>query len=273
MKKTLKLKNITSLAPLLVLFAYSIGFIIFLFYFIDEGAIGKTNILSYLTPSDHIVIFAAGIILFIYLFLSLVLPSIIIQTLEIEGRKTKFILKGILYFSLGRILSFFIIALLQNKYPDSELLLEAWVHIVIFIIAIVFIMLTNKLFNSAKDKKGLIVVISLALFVLLVVFFDTSIIKLSGYGNRWACLSLTAKEGESIMRNPEFNQLFKSSSDKASYFTVRRVFIVLQLKDYIFIDNRTDNENKNLAAIEVIPMSEARIFNVGNKKVDCKSIQ
>ena len=260
MNKNFNLKNVAAFVPLFVLMAYSIGFMVFVFYFIEVGVVGKINIFSYLSPGDHLAVFGMGTVLTIFLFLPLISPSLLIQVEK--GEKIKITIKYLTCFLLGGVVSLLIMSLLQNKYPDNAILLKAWFHIIIFIATIGLVIMINTSTDYHKAKKKSVVIASL-IFCLLLVFFHESIIKFAGYGNRWACLALSEEEGNSIIRNPEFGRLFEKPLDR-TYFTAQRVFIVLQLRDYIFVADDFDKKNIKLNSIEVI--KGARIFSVSNRR-------
>lgn len=280
----MKFKEILEIAakcvPLFIVAAYCVGFFIFALYFINIDSAGKINFFTHLEAIDHLVIFGMGAVLLLSVFTSFISPSLMIyeslkenkacgsteqslwklyiDIIKTGYKKSQFRIALLICFPLGTpflllIISFYpkVLSILPLKYGVYFIILAGW--IVLFLINLYLAL-------NYQRNKNILWGFPLVIFLFLIILSPQSIINLAGYGNSWACLTITPSKGQSLIMNPEFKDLIRCSND-GFWYTPEQVFIPLQLRDHIFIAKMT-NDNTKVGAIEMISKKEAHIFHV-----------
>lgn len=268
--------------PLFIVAAYCVGFFIFALYFINDiGIAGKINFFTHLEAIDHLVIFGIGAVLLLSVFTSFISPSLMIyeslkenkacgsteqslwklyiDIIKTGYKKSQFRIALLICFSLGTpflllIISFYpkVLLIFPSIFP-----LKYGVYLIILMGWIVLFLINLYLALNYQRNKNILWGLPLVMFLFLIILSPQSIINLAGYGNSWACLTLTPSEGQSLKLNPKIENLLLQSCD-GYWYTPQSVFIILQLRDYVFIAK----DDKKIEAIEVISKKEAHIFHV-----------
>ena len=247
--------------PLFSVIAYITGFLIFAFYFYKTIAFRGINLFTYLEITDHLTVFGIGALLFLVTSLLLIIfPSFIYDKLVKSKKENVGYWKSFMYFAilLSIVGTPFIAVLSSSIYPKIFSL--EW-------FLIIFLILLPVTISSAfvyRQNKTAVIMSLLIIPVLLVIWYPQITIDFAGYGNYWACLTLTTSEGQSLIMNPKFKDLIRCSND-GFWYTPEQVFIPLQLRDYIFIANMT-KDNAKVEEVEIISKKEAHVFQVTTAK-------
>lgn len=247
-----KLEAMAKLVPLFSIIAYGVGFTSFVIYFIKMKAMSKINFFTYMQLSDHIVMFSMGIFMFVVIFF-LLSPSLFIYEYVIKEGRTFF--KKILY-SIG--IYFFMCIFIASIGTFSSNTQLFKLSLILFIMNLFVAFL--GIFKKSNEQPIGTTIFLIMVFLISAQFFvinPDALIRISGYGNQWACLSLPASEARFIQTNPNLKDIIKYD-DTGYGHTNQKVFILLRLRDYVFFSK----DKEKAADIEVLSKSEVHIYNV-----------
>lgn len=245
------LGNVSKLIPLFSIIAYGIGFTSFVIYFIKIKALGKINFFTYMQLSDHVTMFGIGVFLSVVFFILLIPAWFIYEyILKKESVLYKKILIGIaIYFVMNMLISAI----------DT---IESYVELVkmtgILFCINFFVAYLGTFEDSNKQPMGYLIMPIIVFFISAQLFFigPDDLIRMSGYGNHWACLSLSSPERRVTQINPNIKVI--KSDEKGYAYTSQKVFILLRLRDHVFFRKGSEKAED----IDVLPSSEIRIYNL-----------
>lgn len=257
-----KLGAVAKLIPLFSIIAYGIGFITFVIYFIKAKALGKVNFFTYMQLGDHITMFGIGVFLSVVLVFALI-PSLFIY--EYVMKKGRTLIKK----ALSAIATYFVMTIFIADIGTFGSNMELFKTSFALFAMNLFVAYMGTFETPNKQPIGGLI-LPMLVFLVTASFFlrsPDSLIRMSGYGNQWACLSLSSSEGRFIQTNPNLKDIIKYNENGDGY-TDKKVFIILKLRDNVFFSKGKGKADD----IEVIPTSGIQIYNVSASEGSCSKL-